>query len=220
VDRHSEHGNVLFLILIAVALFAALSYAVTSSNRTGGGSTERERAGLVASEIINYEIALRTAVTKLQASGCSLENISFDHPGWGHNFYRHTPPSTDNCKVFHPQGGAVSFRNGLTWNPESALGPGWTVYINGETSVADVGTPDSELLMWIFLDDANICDVISDRLSVPLTPDTVSTHVFGTYDGSFQNLADNFGDDLGSAYVGTYSFCNSNNAYISVLAAR
>lgn len=48
-----ERGNILFLILLAVVLFAALSYAVTSSMKGGGKDVSDEKAAAVAAQIIN-----------------------------------------------------------------------------------------------------------------------------------------------------------------------
>jgi len=50
----SESGNVLFLILIAVVLFAALSYAVTSSTNSSGGNVDEEALQLEASRLIGW----------------------------------------------------------------------------------------------------------------------------------------------------------------------
>ena len=66
---NNSNGNALFLILIAVALFAALSYAVTQSGR-GGGSIDRETAELNAAQIVQYMGAMQSAVQKLQLYGC------------------------------------------------------------------------------------------------------------------------------------------------------
>ncbi len=75
-----DSGNVLFLILIAVALFAALAYAVTSSSRSGGGDISKEKASALASQILNHGIAVRTAVTRMTMNGIAPENLDAYSP--------------------------------------------------------------------------------------------------------------------------------------------
>lgn len=102
-DRSGERGNVLFLILIAVALFAALSYAVTQSTRSGGGSTEREQALLGSSAMTQYPTALRTSVIRMILGGTGIETIKFNPPS---GFGVLTPAEL----VFHPQGGGATYQ--------------------------------------------------------------------------------------------------------------
>ncbi|OIN86040.1 MAG: hypothetical protein AUJ12_07240 [Alphaproteobacteria bacterium CG1_02_46_17] len=71
-----EKGNVLFLILIAVELFAALSYAVTQSSRSSGGDVSRENARLIASNFMSLFSQIDSAVTRLQiSSGCADDEM-------------------------------------------------------------------------------------------------------------------------------------------------
>lgn len=111
-----NRGNVLFLILLAVALFAALSYAVTQAGRSGGKDISDEDARLAASQITQYATLLEQTVTRLRLSnGCRDTQISFaaDSDGDG-NWYDtdddyHNPnaPSDFSCHVFHADGGAI-----------------------------------------------------------------------------------------------------------------
>lgn len=59
-----EKGNVLFLVLIAVALFAGLTYAVTSSSRSGSATTEEERLNLDISSALNGIVILRSEIVR------------------------------------------------------------------------------------------------------------------------------------------------------------
>src|SRR5688572_12872535 len=102
-DRSGESGNVLFLILIAVALFAALSYAVTQSTRSGSGSTDKETNLLNSATLTQYPTALRTAVVRMVLNGRGVENIGFNSPA---NF---GGASTDQL-VFHPDGGGAVYQ--------------------------------------------------------------------------------------------------------------
>jgi len=71
-----ERGNALFLILIAVALFAALSYAITQSGR-GGGGTSPEKDRITAAGILDYGAQLRSMITRMSLTGTPVDNIIF-----------------------------------------------------------------------------------------------------------------------------------------------
>ena len=67
-QRKSESGNVLFLILIAVALFAALSYAVTQSSRSGSSDASSEKSLVSSSVLTEYPAGVRTAIMRMIVS--------------------------------------------------------------------------------------------------------------------------------------------------------
>ncbi len=116
----SEKGNVLIIIFIAIALFAALSYTVANMMR-GGSDIGREKSSIYAAEILTYAQSLKEAVQMLRISNaCEDEDISFESNLL--SGYEHSPIASNNCKIFHPDGGGVSYikpnedaNDGLDW---------------------------------------------------------------------------------------------------------
>src|SRR5688500_18709552 len=78
--RVKESGNVLFLILIAVALFAALSYAVTQSTRSGGGDAGRETSRISGAQMTQYPASIRTALVRMIIGGQNVDTLEFNDP--------------------------------------------------------------------------------------------------------------------------------------------
>lgn len=102
----NQYGNALFLILIAVALFAALSYAVTNSGR-GGGGIDREQEKI--DEAVKNQCESLVAHTEnkmILFNHCSDEDISYELPD-GINENPDNPDDT-TCFVFHENGGNIS----------------------------------------------------------------------------------------------------------------
>lgn len=148
---HTEKGNVVFLILIAVALFAALSFAATQNSKSGGGSdAARETRVMKASQVTQYMTGIETTMIKMRISkGCTEDGMSFYMVGVPElAAYLHTPEVADICKVFHPLGG------GIPWAPPpEGVNDGSQWIITGANAVRDVGThngnADSSELMVI-----------------------------------------------------------------------
>lgn len=103
-------GNALFLILIAVTLFAALSYAVSQSGR-GGRGVDKERVLIDASQILQGAENLRAAITRMLLTGTDVADLTLCSGG-----------PLDTCNVvsagecasgrdclFAPEGGGAVF---------------------------------------------------------------------------------------------------------------
>lgn len=125
----NQKGNVLFLILIAVALFAALSYAVTQSSRSGGDAS-RETNILNSAQLTQYPTSVRTAVMRLVIDGFQDTQLLFNRPG-------EYETGSEVREVFHPIGGGAIYQVA----PAEMLNPGedgdW--YFNMEFEIPEIG---------------------------------------------------------------------------------
>lgn len=128
--KNCQRGNVLFLILIAVALFAALSYAVTSSMRSSGGSADSETNLINSAQITQYPASIATAILRMVSTGTSLDEIRFNTPS---EFDDLDAPTIG---VFHPTGGGATY---ITAPPDIMVsGTPGTWYFNGDLEIPDI----------------------------------------------------------------------------------
>lgn len=102
-SQQTESGNVLFLILIAVVLFAALAYAVTQSTRGAGGGAQGESALVEAAQVTQYPATIRVAVNRMVIAGAEITDLEFNPPS---TFGSLSAPAVG---VFHPDGGGATY---------------------------------------------------------------------------------------------------------------
>lgn len=177
--QNKNAGNVLFLILIAVALFAALSYAVTQSSRSSGDGVTKDKARLVASEIIQYATRVEQAVSRMRVIGrCTDTQINFNN-AVVLTYNNTTAPSDGRCDVFGMNGGTLIFQG----PPKNATTNGNNWVFNGANTVSNVGTGAqnassavcpgsdatacSELVMILQNIDKTVCLEINKKLGIP-----------------------------------------------------
>ena len=130
---HHERGNVLFLILITVFLFAALSYAITQSSR-GGVAIDKETRRVHSSQLIQYAAMIRAIVTRMVISGTSVNIIDFT-------------AGTGTSKVFDVAGGGATFvsppneiGNATSWIFQDVRTPTNYYYVKGVVTDTTAGS--------------------------------------------------------------------------------
>lgn len=216
-NRKHERGNVLFLILIAAALFAALSYVIVQSSRSGGGDAAREKYALDAAEIRGYVTALQTSIGRMLINGCSLTSLNFhnDADGGLHTNPNATPGNT--CDVFHPAGGGVALK---TSTNKWASDPNF--YYSGSAAVSGIGTtcatPEcSDLVLVMRGVHMGLCEALnrSSGQQLDITNLPVDTQQSCPYVGTMDCAGNNIAEVIFTApeLTGKNSICYNDSVH-------
>jgi len=226
--RTSESGNVLFYILIAVVLIAALSFAVSRSNQGGSGTVSAETAKLAASEIIEFGNVAANAVAQLRLRGCPDTQLSFENDQIT-GYTNAGAPDDDTCHIFKLAGGAVNW-SAVPADAAASAAAVWT--FNGEMDFINIGSNCAnsgctEMVAMIPDVRDQVCKTVNELLGVD-TPATVpidGSSSIVKFTGSY-GYSNQVGDEANSAkLVGFKAGCFTStaagyNVFYRVLRAR
>ncbi|MBU6234319.1 MAG: hypothetical protein KGQ41_00605 [Alphaproteobacteria bacterium] len=238
--KHAQKGNVLFIILIAVVLFAALTYALSSSNR-GNTTMDRERGSISATDYLSYGQSMEKIVARMLSNDISENGLSFENTIW--KFYDGTDVMGANanctssaCKIFDPAGGGQEPK---LFAAQTVASPANTDVQSGHgvvyaLKVTGVGTTAHDLVMMIAILDKNTCMQINNTLGVtnpsnapPADSWSGATRYTGAFTGP-NDATDEIGDvataiqrkTAGCITRSGGAYGSADNYYYQVLYAR
>ncbi len=93
-------------VLIALALFGALTLTLSSQNEQADGQDlSDEQAEFYASELIEYVASTKNIIDQMIATGTDIDELDFINPA---SAGFDTPPHIH--KLYHPQGGGLNYK--------------------------------------------------------------------------------------------------------------
>jgi hypothetical protein len=173
--RNNESGNLFYIILIGIVLFAALMYMFSRSARQGTGNLTAKQAELSADGVADYAQAVGRGVERVMRNGCSEGQINFvttENAAYPDNS---DAPADKSCNVFDLNGGAI------TALPNAAFPKGAVARPSGGSSLEKIGTWDAgsasghqDLVLWIGPVSEDDCTRLNKRSGFTSTPPEIS----------------------------------------------
>lgn len=108
-NTNTQSGNVFIYIFLAIALFGALTFALSQGTRSGASSLTEEQASIAANEILAYSDLISQTIQKLKLRGCTDTEISFEN-SFDSNYDNPNSPTDGRCGVFDVNGGALNWK--------------------------------------------------------------------------------------------------------------
>jgi len=193
MKMNNERGSVFFYILIGIALFAALSYAVTQSLRLttdskGVGIGGTEKNSLAVTDVMQFLEAVKMRVYDLTANQIvpegklDFKNDVYKLSGGGDITANNNAAcgGVSTCSVFSPYGSGgplpMTFPNAAdsveqTGGTLPKNGHGWV----GEISISSVGTTAPELVFLIQGIKPESCNLYNQHQGITTNYDQATT---------------------------------------------
>jgi len=236
-SRTAESGSILIWIFLGIALFAALSFAVSDIMRGGGSTDIGEVSRLRATDLLQYAWAVQRGIRTMNIDGIDESELCFHASQWGHTDYEYNPQCADNAnRIFSSEGGGISFQDGVDdWYAPGvpALADGDRTWVfSAKFEVGDVGTDsggggtvaaNADLVMATAPVRNDVCESLNALLGFSdVTPPAVAA---STYDdlaaAPFKGV---FADDAGRIAALGRERCVADpggfNLYYKVILAR
>lgn len=207
----ASRGNVLFFILIAVALFAALSYTVSNSFRGGTGMISEEQARISAGEILRDMQAIKQGYDYLwNQQGCSMDDISFQSTNGDIGAVTFTDEGDDGsaeCEIFNPLGAGIKYPTNLeSYQISSDAGTAYGKFLfwfagneptSGTYGIDELGTSANDHMMFLQAVNQSICQAVNKSLG------------YNDYPDDLVDAGDVIGDATGNVFQGHTAGCRA-----------
>lgn len=217
-------GNILFLILLAVVLFAALAYAVTSSMRGGGKDVTDEQAKLQAAQLLQHISMLENHITRMLMFGVRKEQLDFYAPGVTSTANTANTNCAGNaCRVFATNGGELNWSaiDGRLKDPNWAGFSNQVSYVNSSGGITPfinimgfkhVGTDAPELILYAGYLNRKVCEELNIQLGVMQKGEAIPMNTHGILNAAYKYMAGNVDPWPTDLTVGMMGFADARIA--------
>jgi len=163
--NNNQAGNVLFLILIAIALFGMLTAIISHSGQQQKDSLDRQTMDSQVSIMINHVAALNSSILQMVMHGedpselyQNLSTLKAGDTGF------ETPPH--KTKIYHPLGGGISYLSASSNDLDKAVAVDFD--INTTSIITGIGKTDEDIGDIIFtakIISADYCAFINNKIT-------------------------------------------------------
>lgn len=174
IQINKQSGNALVYVLIAIALFAALSMTLGRQTDTNeAGALSDDQAELYASQLISYTAQAKSVLDQMDFIGTDIDELGFSIPG--------QPAFTTSPnihKVFHPDGGGLNYvrlRDEITTQSTTDPVAGW--YMGAFNNIEWTDSAGTDVILVAYQINQTVCESLNEKITgstaIPVMGDSI-----------------------------------------------